>query len=348
MRKRLLWIVIAAISILSLWDKTTSQVSNPPKPVETPIQKPAEAPTLSLILTKTIVFLYEDKEPIDTAKVQGTGFIVGYPVPGKQNRVIPLIVTAKHVLTGRSSIVVRYSPASGATPVFRKYNIEELRKSGDFWEHPDEGVDVVAFRTLFFEDTKIETIPMELIASKNVYQSENIDVMDRVMLPSLMVRFPGSTQNYPIFRDGTIAMIPDEPITFSYPLVGKIIETKQQVILINSTVNPGFSGAPVLLWPGPRLVHNSVLVGTKPWLLGTVSGFFPQDNLVMDDSGKPIAVTLKQPGITGIMNPEQQTMLHVAENSAIGVVTPSWRLLEILESDVVRKRIQVLVSSSIN
>jgi len=183
-------------------------------------------------------------------------------------------------------------------------------------------------------------VPLELIASKDTFNQQNIDVMDRVMVPSLMVRFPGTTQNYPVFRDGSIAMLAEEPISFQYPIEGKLTEVKQQAILINATVNRGFSGTPILLWPGPRLIGNSVAIGSRPWLLGVVSGFFPEKYPVVDQNGNPVSISVKGPSP---VDPVKQVNLLVDENSAIAFATPAWRILEVLETGTATNRLEELI-----
>src|SRR3989304_5055763 len=128
-------------------------------------------------MTSTIVFLFAQGGEIPI----GTGFIVGYPVPNKADTIVPLIVTAKHVIADHSVVNARFSSEEGKQPVQVKYDLNSLRETGDIWEHPDKGVDIVVFRTLHFSQTKYFAIPFDKIATKDVFTKEDIKSTDRVV-----------------------------------------------------------------------------------------------------------------------------------------------------------------------
>ena len=305
--------------------------------------------SLSKMLTQTIIFLYEDKTPPNSEKIVegnilGTAFIIGIPVTGDKIQTIPFIVTAKHVIANQHKILGRYSMRAGSETVFVQYDLEALRASNDLWENKkDEGVDIVVFRSPFFPDTNTRVIPIDFIATKEIYESEYIDVADRIIIPCLLGPYPGVTQNYPIFRDGSIALITEEPIEFSWPLGEKMIKTRQRVIFINTTINEGFSGAPVFLWPGVRSTPKGIRFGGKPWLLGVVHGFQTIKRPLKDSDDefvilkKPIYsnnVILGQPSLT------RDVSVFSQENAAIGFIFPSWQILDILNSDEVNNKVQ--------
>jgi hypothetical protein len=223
-------------------------------------------------------------------------------------------------------------------------DLESLRNDGDLWEYPnDEGVDLVAFRTLVYDNTKFLPFPVDLIASKDIFTQEHIEVSDRVMIPCLMQNYPGITQNYPIFRDGSIALITEESIPLKWKMGSRIIDTKQRLIFINSTMNEGFSGAPVLLWPGMKLTQGRPTFGGKPWLIGVVHGFFPQRREVIDAEDEPVFLkkpSKEPPNFPGQAKPPRNVPVLSQENSATGIIFPSWQLLDILQSDSVKKRVQ--------
>jgi hypothetical protein len=242
---------------------------------------------------------------------------------------IPLVVTAKHVVGDRERIVGRFTRKSGGIPAGITYDLVGLRRSGDLWEHPDEGVDLLVFRTLHFEEADYEVLSMPLIASKKTYLEEKIQPTDRVIFPCLLVNFMGASRNYPVVRDGSIALIPDEPVPLEYDVGTKRIRTEQQVILIDATSIPGASGSPIFLGPGIRAERGSgSLFATRPWLLGVMHGFYPATprELVDVQVGKVIPA--------------------FSENSGIAIAFPSWRLLEILERDDVAKRMQEVTDKS--
>ena len=277
-------------------------------------------------LSSTVIFLFTEHAEHGQIPI-GTGFVIAYPVPDKPGTIIPLIVTAKHVIGDHKRIVGRYSTKSGTSTAFAIYDLEDLRRNGDVWEHPNDGVDLIVFRTLHYKETDYKAIPLDFIASREIYQEEEISITDRIIFPCLLVNFMGSTRNYPVMRDGSIALICDEPIPLEYAVGDRHISTTQQLILIDATSIAGASGSPIFLWPGPRIKGQSFHVGgSKPWLLGLMHGFY---------TAIPREVREIQ---TEIMIPS------FAEKSGIAIIFPSWHLLEILNSDEVSKRIDVIAN----
>lgn len=272
-------------------------------------------------LSSTVVFLLAGNPPVPI----GTAFIVGYPLPTDDKRLVPILVTAKHVIAGRDQILGRFSTKEGKSTATVQYDLAALRASKDYWEHPDKGVDIAAFRTQHFDVTNYTPLPLDLIVTKEQFSTEQIAQTDRVIFPSLLVNFMGTARNYPVMRDGAIALIPDEEVPMRYLLGGSEIETKQEVVLVDATSIPGASGSPVFLWPGPRVKGGAfTLGGNRPILVGVMHGFYPsmpRDLLKVETS-------------------EARQMFQ--ENSGIAIVFPSWRLREILDLPQLRARIEQL------
>lgn len=274
------------------------------------------------MLASTVIFLFEE----NSGKPIGTAFIISYPVDNDSGRFVPLVVTAKHVVSNNERIIGRFTPKLGARPIGCLYNFAELRRNGDAWEHPDEGVDVIVFRTPHFEAAAYRPFPIQLIASRETYVEEDIKETDRIIFPSLLVNFMGTAKNYPVIRDGSIALIPDELVPLEYEIGCRRIRTRQEVILIDATSIPGASGSPIFLWPGPRIKGGAfTLGGIRPFLLGIMHGFYPA---VPRELVEIEATEVRR----GFM-----------ENSGIAICFPSWRLLEIIESDVVTQRIKEIL-----
>lgn len=271
------------------------------------------------IIASTVIFLFSagvNPQPI------GTGFIVGYPLPGEEARVIPLVVTAKHVLGDHKKVLARFSTQEGSSTAFVQYDIENMRKENDYWEYPgDDGVDIAVFRSLHFEGTKYQPLPLDLIATKETFAENVIRQTDRIIFPSLLINFMGSAQNYPVIRDGSIALIPGERVPMRYMVGSREVVTRQEVILVDATSVQGASGSPIFLWPGPRLKGKSFhIAGTKPYLLGIMHGFYP-------------AVPREA---FEVETSHERTMY--SENSGIAIIFPSWKLHDIFESRAFRDR----------
>lgn len=273
------------------------------------------------ILSSAVIFLFAEGGQVPL----GTAFIVGYPVPEKTDQIVPLIVSARHVVAERPRIVGRFNTKEGKTTRNVVYDLKALRESNDLWEHEDSGVDLVVFRTPVYAEAAYGFVPLDLVATKEVFAAQVIQTTDRIVFPSLLINFMGSAKNYPVIRSGSIALLPDEPVSMKYQSGSKTIETKQEVIFIDGTAIPGASGSPVFLWPGPRSRGGAFAIGgTQPYLLGVLHGFYPtlpREVLHVDATGVKDLYT---------------------ENSGVAIVFPSWRLRQILESPSVTKRVKEL------
>lgn len=268
------------------------------------------------VLAKTVVFLFAGSPPMPI----GTGFVVGYPHPTVPGAVVPIVVTAKHVVAGQAKVLGRFSAKGGHGTGFIEYDLVRLRSEKDYWEHPDPGVDIVAFRTIHSDQADYEFLPLDLVATPENLKAEDVAPTDRVLFPGLLVQFFGSTQNYPVMRDGSVALLPGEPIPLKIQMAGQIIETSQPLLLLNAISVQGASGSPVFLSPRPRMSGNSFVLGAKPYLLGVMHGFYnalPREVIQVPTSARSL----------------------YAENSGIAIVFPAWRLREILDSDSVKNRI---------
>ncbi len=270
-------------------------------------------------LAKTVVFLFAGTPAVPI----GTGFVVGYPHPTVATAIVPIVVTAKHVVAGQTKIYGRFSAKGGKGTGFIEYDLGQLRAQGDYWEHVDPGVDIVAFRTIHAEQADYEVLPLELLVTRDSLKSEDVAPTDRVLFPSLLVQFFGSSQNYPVMRDGSISLLPGETIPLKIQMAGTLVETSQELLLLNAMSMQGASGAPVFLSPRPRMKGSSFVLGAKPYLLGVMHGFYnalPREAVQVPTASKT----------------------YYAENSGIAIVFPAWRLREILESEPVSSRIRSL------
>ena len=160
-----------------------------------------------------------------------TAFVVGYPVPGTKNEYVPLVITAKHVFDEHPTVLVRFNGKSGKGPIEVTCNRDELIKAGDYWQHPDKNVDLAVFRVPHHNDADYTPLPIDLVPSRKTLEDEDVKMTDRVVFPSLLVSLRAD-RNYPVVRDGSVALTPDEPY-----------------ILLNAISIGGVSGAPVFLWP---------------------------------------------------------------------------------------------------
>lgn len=274
-------------------------------------------------LSTTIVFLFASPNVGSAPVPIGTGFIVQYEVT--KEKYVPFIVTAKHVLGDFEKIYARFNSKEEGKLTFVEYDLKAIKQAGDNFENSDPGVDISVFRTLHYDATKYEAIPLRLIARKEDFTAEDIKQTDKVIFPGLLVNFVGSSKNFPIMRDGTIALIPSEKVPISYKVGSQTIKTEQELIFLNTLSIQGLSGSPIFLWPGPRLKNNTFNVGGGRYLfLGLMHGFYP--------------------AIPREVNKVETTDAKYlySDNSGVAIVFPSWRLKEIFEMESLKKRIEEL------
>lgn len=87
--------------------------------------------------------------------------------------------------------------------------------------------------------------------------------------------------------------------------------------------------------------------GGKSWLIGIVHGFLPQLRNVVDADGNNVIIVKQAPRLLGQINPPKQLLVYSRENPGTGIIFPAWRLLDILQSDVIKKRVQELTDEEI-
>lgn len=273
-------------------------------------------------LTWTVIFLFNPaSNPASQPVPIGTAFIIQQPVPDKANQYIPLIVTAKHVVNNRTKVLARFNSSQASASVFVDFDLSVAKANNDYWEHSDPGVDIAIFRTPHFSQTKYEPFPLDLVATKEIFKEEEIKPTDKIFFPGLLQNFFGKDLNFPVVKDGSIALIPTEKVPLRVKHGNAIIPTEQELILINAISIPGFSGSPVFLAPVSRTKGRAVMLnGTKPYLLGIMSGFFPSE-----------------PRDT-IKYETTDSKFLFQENSGIAIVFPAWRIKEIMEQDSYKKK----------
>jgi hypothetical protein len=286
-------------------------------------------------ITASVVF-------IRTAEGQpsGTAFIVGYP--GRNpTRVIPLLVTARHVVDGQAKILVRFNGTDAGNRQCTEsswvlFDLAEARRTGELWTHPDPDVDVAIFR-ISPNRGAFRWVPVAFLASRRVYDKAGIKASDRIVFPSLLPASPGLARDHPVVRDGSIALVPPEGLLLTEP---DGTAKQRDLILINGAANQGSSGAPVYLWDGRRPGNSRGAPGGTPYVVGLVQGFFssvPRDVVATDSvTGAPVV-----PVVTGDKKGHPMR-LTFAEDSNIGTVVPSWLILKTLESPQLRERMRSL------
>ena len=182
----------------------------------------------------------------------GTAFLVGVPSE-KTEAVYDYLVTAKHVaerLTEKS-FLVRMNDKTGSCKYLRV-------PATNWYYHPsDDTADVAVLPFGFdWEMFDFKMILLEMFATDDMIQKEEISVGSEVLITGLLTFATGSKRNQPIVGMGNVAMIPDERIpTFD---CGNI-----EAYLIEARSIGGTSGSPVFVRSNTK---------RKTYLLGMIRG----------------------------------------------------------------------------
>jgi hypothetical protein len=144
-------------------------------------------------------------------------------------------------------------------------------------------------------DTK--EISEDFFVSPEIIKAEGIDESNEVFFAGLFAQFVGAKKNIPIVRHGKIAMMPDEPINFTY------------LFLVDVLTFGGNSGSPVFVKTGGPGDDNRPRPA-KFYLLGVMDAYF--------NVNSPVTV--------------QTGTLHglAAENTGVAAVVPAQKIEEIL------------------
>lgn len=225
----------------------------------------------------------------------GTGFLVA--VHHKKNRRYAAMyaVTNAHIIRAFNTPTFRFNTHAG------KIATEGTRKS-DWVTHPD-GDDIAVLPFARYDEYKIRAIPEEHFFSKATLHKHLFGVGDEVFMVGRFVGHEGRAKNLPSVRFGNISMVPDEPIRYQ--------NDEQEAFLVELRSIGGYSGSPVFIW-WPMTEHGR---STTALLLGIDCGHI-QTTEPVHTKGR-------------------RTIGYVSFNSAMAVVSPVWRIRDLLDSLVV-------------
>jgi hypothetical protein len=237
----------------------------------------------------------------------GSGFVVGYPWSGDTNRHHIYFVTNLHVAS--VAPVARVNRTAGG---FMAVSITD-------WHYHPAGDDIAV--AAFEEDDglyEIAFLSPKMFVSQQVVDEYDVGPGDDVFMVSRFINQQGTQRNTPIVRQGSIAMMPGEPVKDGR---GLFVEA----YLVDMQSIAGHSGSPVF-WHIAQMGHDPTGKRRgKPyrdqWLLGIDSGHSAIRTELFDENMESL-------------KPRRFAYL----NSGIAVVIPAWRLLQLLEMDELAER----------
>ncbi len=232
-------------------------------------------------LRKTVGFIevpYKDQAG-QVRSVKGTCFFVFVPDErlGK-DRGYGYVVTNRHVAMPEAAttlepevyITINYSTPHDNQTLFR--DIVPLNGKMKWYLPADATVDLAVLPFIPSPDVfDIKTIPISLFATSEVLKTEKVDIGDAVIFIGFFFQFPGATRIEPIYRQGVIAMMPEDPIRMSdgqNPQNDKL----EHLYMADAHAFHGNSGSPLFVQTG-GMRNGSLLVGSRFRLIGVVNGF---------------------------------------------------------------------------
>jgi hypothetical protein len=176
----------------------------------------------------------------DGHQSSGTGFFFRFPAAG--NRIVPVIVTNKHVVRGQVRGFFHLTLAKDGTPDYGRHQRVGVDNFAAKWvEHPDPNVDlaVCPIGPLFNQLARAGKRPFYVGIDKDVIPTADVladlDAVEEIM----MVGYPNGLwdckNNLPIVRQG----ITGTPAFIDY--------NDRPEFLIDAACFPGSSGSPVFI-----------------------------------------------------------------------------------------------------
>jgi hypothetical protein len=181
----------------------------------------------------------------------GTAFFVEYPDPrGGSEFGFFYLVTAKHVLKDSDgkflkSVKIRLNLKDTGGFDFLDVPVTDEGGTPLWFMDGQDSSDEAAAYPLLPDQTKFDykAVPIQMFVTNETFAAANVAEGDKVFFVGLLPQFYGVSRNYPVVRNGTVALITDEKI----PL-GNIGPHRLYVAEISAW--PGNSGSPVFLQLG--------------------------------------------------------------------------------------------------
>jgi hypothetical protein len=284
-------------------------------------------------LRKTVVFLRVSFTKEGRVwEINGTGFFVFYPDErlGK-DRGFTYLITNRHMAEpgaeeGHSYAVqqsytrlnVKKHPQSADEP--ESVELPLTLGPGISWSFPiDSSVDLAAISVNPGQvSADYETIPMSLIATKEIIKAQRISAGDQVLFAGYFYQFPGDKRIQPIIRQGILAMIPDE-------LIVTTLQKPGAVYLADIHAFHGNSGSPIFVNTGG--IRGSGLSPLSYMLLGVVSGYYPESETTFSIPAARV--------LTG----------EVRDNSGISAIVPGYEVQALLDIPALKQARERTVES---
>lgn len=241
----------------------------------------------------TVFFIYNLNDEKEFSPI-GTGFFLQLLKESNTEKAVGYMVTAKHVLMDQNDKLIDkfFIRLKSKNNIPQSVLIDLTNEI--FFLHKDKDVDLIVIPNYpSFESYNYKFVNGEFMLTEKLLGFEE---GAEVFFPGLFVQYPGEGEIQPILRFGRVSMIPREKI--SIEVNGKL--RNSHFYLMECTSFGGNSGSPVFF-------KSNLRQESKTYLAGLITGSYHQTEIL------PYNTILKQ-------------------NTGIALVTPSSKLLDILNS----------------
>ena len=246
----------------------------------------------------------------------GTGFFFNLSLSDSQNRIMPLIITNKHVVNNAVQLTIQFSKADeNGDPLYSKPYRMATSDMSSIVYHPNPDVDLCGIPYLpliglvqslqgkvFHKHFDNSNIPSQ-------QQLEDLDAVEDIMMIGYPNALWDSAHNMPIIRKGITAT----PVWLDH--------NGKKEFVIDAACFPGSSGSPVLICNTGQYKDkhgNTYFGGNRLYLLGLLYAG-PQITV----TGEIKIVTIPDAQVI------PQTVTHIPNN--LGYVIRSERILELID-----------------
>lgn len=281
-------------------------------------------------ILKCVVFVGRVLPGVIDLRPRATAFIVAVPLEQDPSNSVVYLVTARHTAEELS-----------LGPWFIRVNMndgscrEVVNPRPEKWFfHPSEPESVDAAVSIIMgtiDECDVANVPLAMFATPPAIAKCNIGVGDEVFFPTLFTKMTGRHRNFPILRDGKIALMPSEKVPGIK--IGQAKSCDADAYLIEARSVGGISGAPVFVRETVNLSvvttdgrQMQVPLSGSYLLLGLMHGHWDVDE-----------TQINEPFIRSVTREER-----LGVNVGIAVVVPAQKIHDILMTDeMIRHRQKV-------
>lgn len=279
-------------------------------------------PAIPLHYLDAVFFIYESADSAEEGDNTGaTGFILGYPMPEIPGREFRYLVTCAHVLEGLEDLFLRVNGEDG-DPIIYQMN------RTDWIECALNDVAICRLRGPLAARND-RSVSVENSMTQEWIDKFLIGPGDDVFMIGKFSSFSGGvTENVPLVRCGTVAMMPARTVTYS---TGQV-KRRQEAYFVDMGNRRGFSGSPVFIYEQPnRAIFREgmsdedgkpvTVGGHLLYLFGICAGVYPEEcSVFKNEDGEKVKV----PG------------LFTEGSSGMAIVVPVSCLIELLDSEAAK------------